>query len=151
MRLFISLSAVLGIASLFAIAGAADPKPDSDRGINWVHLSSKKGDLPVPPGSLEQTMCLIADLDKDGRNDFVVGCRKKAPALIWYHNTKDGWKVYTIESESIPIEAGGVILDVNGDGFPDIIAGEDWTGKRVFWWENPGKDYDPKKPWKRHV
>jgi hypothetical protein len=44
----------------------------------WQHLSSQTGDLPVPWTSTEQTSAMIADIDKDGVNDFVLSCRKAA-------------------------------------------------------------------------
>src|SRR5262245_24915239 len=48
---------------------------------SWQHLSSKTGDLPVPGPSTQQTGALVADLDKNGIADFVLGFRQKAPAL----------------------------------------------------------------------
>src|SRR5947208_2597184 len=81
----------------------APAMPHPIRPLHWKHLSSKTGDLPVPPGSDQQTSCLILDADKDGRNDFVITCRNKAPAIAWYRPMKSGWTVYLIETESIPI------------------------------------------------
>lgn len=119
--------------------------------IQWVHLSSKTGDLPVPPGSDQQTLCLVLDADKDGRNEFVIGCRGKAPALVWFRPEGKGWKLYIIENEAIPIEAGGAFCDIDGDGDLDIVAGEDYQGNGLYWWENPYPNYDPNVPWRRHV
>ena len=50
----------------------------------WKHLSSTTGDLPVPGTSTQQTACVIADLDKSGKNGFVLGFRVEGPALVWY-------------------------------------------------------------------
>jgi hypothetical protein len=119
--------------------------------IRWQHLSSKTGDLPAPPGSQQQTLCLLLDADKDGRNEFVIGCRGKAPALAWYRPAAKGWMVYVIEGESIPIEAGGAFCDIDGDGDPDIIAGNDYQGSSVYWWENPYPHFSPNTPWKRYL
>ncbi len=66
-------------------------------GLRWLHLSSRNGDLPVPTNSRQQTAALIADLDKDGRNDFVLAFREKGPALVWYRRTATGWDRYVIE------------------------------------------------------
>src|SRR5262245_45409201 len=54
----------------------------------WRHLSSKTGDLPVPGTSTQQTGAVVADLDKDGVNDFVLSFRQTAPALVWYRRAK---------------------------------------------------------------
>src|SRR5271167_4835220 len=94
--------------------------------LQWKHLSSSTGDLPVPGTSTQQTGALIADLGKDGVNGFVLSFRQNAPALVWYRRAGHGWDRYVIESGFLPVEAGGVVCDVDGDGNPDIIFGGDW-------------------------
>lgn len=144
------LALLLGVRWTGVLADAAQslvsPSP-----IVWKHLSSKTGDLPVPGPSTQQTSALILDVDKDGRNDFILGFREKAPALVWYRNTKKGWVRRIIEPKYLTVEAGGATLDVDGDGDPDVIFGGDWQSKEVWWWENPYPRYDPNVPWKRHV
>ena len=120
-------------------------------GLRWLHLSSRHGDLPVPTTSRQQTAAVVADLDKDGRNDFVLAFREKGPALVWYRRTKTGWDRYVIEKEFLPIEAGGAVCDIDGDGFPDLVFGGDWQSNKVWWWRNPGKDWKPDVPWERHT
>src|SRR4051812_44342693 len=130
-------------ASLAPAARAADPQ--------WRHLSSKTGDLPVPGESTQQTGAVVADLDKDGVNDFVLSFRQKAPALVWYRRTKSGWDRYVIEKEYLTVEAGGAVYDIDGDGWPDLVFGADWQGSDVWWWKNPGGEYDPNVSWKRYM
>jgi len=118
--------------------------------IQWVHLSSKNGDLPAP-GPLEQTACVVFDVDKDGVNDFIVACRKLAPAMTWFRRTAKGWTKYVIDDTLLPIEAGGTFCDIDGDGDTDVVMGEDWQGNHVWWWENPCPNFDPAKPWVRRA
>ncbi len=49
----------------------------------WQNLSSKRGEVPTPPGgSTQQTGAVVADFDGDGLNDFILSFRQKAPALV---------------------------------------------------------------------
>ncbi len=113
--------------------------------------TSATGDLPVPGESHQQTACVVFDADRDGVNDFVIGFRQKAPALVWYRHTARGWDRYVIESAYLTIEAGGAVADIDGDGDLDLVLGGDWQSKDVWWWENPYPHFDPKQSWKRRV
>ena len=125
--------------------------PVSAADLQWKHLSSSTGDLPLPGTSTEQTGALIADLDKDGTNDFVISFRKVAPALVWYRRTGTGWERYVLDPSFLTVEAGGAVYDIDGDGDPDIVFGGDWQSSEVWWWENPYPHFDPNVPWKRHL
>jgi len=133
--------------------GSSHFGPVHAAGLNWLHLSSRHGDLPVPGTSTQQTGCIVADLDKDGINDFVLSFRQVAPALVWYrrNNAKNKWDRYVIDNEFLTVEAGGAVLDIDGDGYPDLVFGADWQGGDVWWWRNPGPPYDPNKSWERHL
>jgi hypothetical protein len=121
-------------------------------GLQWLHLSSRHGDLPAPSTSHQQTAAVVADLAKDGRNGFVLGFRSTGPALVWYRPAKQGgWDRYVIEKEYLTIEAGGAVYDVDDDGYPDLVFGGDWQSNKVWWWRNPGKDWKPDVPWERHT
>ncbi|MCC6363506.1 MAG: VCBS repeat-containing protein [Bryobacterales bacterium] len=120
--------------------------------IRWVHLSSSKGDLPAPGTSTEQTGLLAVRIDKDSpATDFVVSCRQAAPALIWYRHIKAGWSRYVVEKEFLRIEAGGAAFDIDHDGDLDVVFGDDASGNRLYWWENPYPHFDPGISWKRHT
>ncbi|MGB8479156.1 MAG: FG-GAP-like repeat-containing protein [Acidobacteriaceae bacterium] len=121
--------------------------------IRWQRVSSANGALPVPSTSRQQTGSAIGRLDKNSpATDFIMSFRVVGPALVWYRRMPDGtWDRYVIEKEFIPLEAGGTTFDVDGDGNPDIVFGNDYEGDKMWWWENPYPNFDPNVPWKRHI
>ena len=127
------------------------PPVMSSAELRWQHLSSKTGDLPVPGESTQQTGAIVADLDKDGVNDFVLSFRQKGPALVWYRHVTNGWSRYVLDNDFLTVEAGGAVYDIDGDGDLDIVFGGDWQSNELWWWENPYPNFDPNVSWKRHV
>ena len=118
--------------------------------ISWKHLSTKNGDLPPTNGGHQQTSCLVADLDKNGFQDFVITDRSVVPSVLWYRFNKGKWETYIIDNSPVRIEAGSASLDVDKDGDLDIIFGGEGQSNEVWWWENPYPEYDPVKSWKRY-
>jgi FG-GAP-like repeat len=107
----------------------------------WVHLTTADGSLPVPGTSDQQTASLVLDIDMDGLNDFVIGCRHAPPSMIWYRRNAGGWDRLVIDPTIQAVEAGGTSWDIDGDGDPDIVMAGDASSNKVWWWENPYPDY----------
>lgn len=116
----------------------------------WRRISSKHGDLPVPFPGTQQTASLVADLDGDGRADFLMSDRTSSPSLVWYRASAGGFSRYVIEHVRLSIEAGGAALDVDGDGDLDIVFGGDSSSNGIWWWENPAPKFQPETGWQRH-
>lgn len=138
----------LGLVFWVSLVSAASA---SAAEIQWQHLTSAKGDLPVPGASTQQTGSLIADLDGDAVQDFVICFRQKPPALAWYRRTEKGWDRYVIEKDFLTVEAGGAAGDIDGDGDLDVVFGADSQNKELWWWENPAPNFDPEVSWKRRL
>ena len=132
---------------LFSLAVCAFAAPS----IRWVNLSSRRGELPVPGPSTQQTGSLAVKVDPRGATDFVLSFRKVAPALVWYRHQARGWTRYVIEKDLLEVEAGGAAYDIDGDGDLDIVFGGDYQSNQLWWWENPYPEFDPAVSWKRHL
>jgi len=79
------------------------------------------------------------DLNGDGRDEIVAGYRGKGSSLYTYFaEDADGrqWRRIPID-EGDMAASGCVIVDVNGDGRPDIVAIGASSGN-VKWYENTG-------------
>ena len=134
-----------------SLAGVGFAAQVSASEIQWQHLSSRNGDLPVPGPSTQQTGALIADLDNNGTNDFVLSFRKLAPALVCYRRTATHWERIVIDPDFLTVEAGGAAADIDGDGDLDLVFGGDWQSDEVWWWENPFPTFAANAPWKRRI
>ena len=80
---------------------------------------------PDPPGA-HHDILLLQDLTGNGLPDVVVGCKQGDVNLFWYENP--GWQRHNMAAAP-ELEAGGVFFDVNGNGRPDLIAGQQLGGK----------------------
>ncbi len=116
----------------------------------WKHLSTVNGDLPTPNAGTQQTSSVVCDIDKDGINDFAITERTKAPSVVWYRRSSNGWTKYVVDDQALHIEAGADSCDIDADGDLDIVFGGDSRDKRLWWWENPYPKFNPRIPWKRH-
>ncbi|QDT65603.1 FG-GAP repeat domain-containing protein [Calycomorphotria hydatis] len=90
--------------------------------------------------------CDIADVDQDGKLDVVAGRN-------WYRN--GDWlprPLRLIEDKSQYVHSNGdFAYDVNKDGFPDVIAGDYFSGE-LAWYENPkANGLKLGHLWQRHV
>jgi hypothetical protein len=144
----LALGTALALCSLLAAS--------EDAALPWNHpalkrISTESGDLPVPNRGNQQTASLVADLDNDGLNDFVIAERTVAPAVVWYRRAARGWERRVIEPGSLQIEAGASAHDITGNGYLDVVFGGDASSSELWWWENLGPARDTGQGWTRRA
>ncbi len=115
----------------------------------WKRKSSTTGEIPVPNRGKQQTCCVVADLDGDGIQDFVVGKRTQTPSIVWYKYDGKKWNKRVIDDTHLRPEAGGDCFDVDGDGDQDVVFGQDASGADMWSWENPCPNFS--RPWQRRL
>ncbi len=97
----------------------------------------------APAGTLND-VCVVGDIDGDGLEDFVIGGKKGTDNIVWYR--APDWRRFIIGEA--PLEAGGILIDLTGDGSLDLVAGEHGNGRRLYWFEREG---DPTGRWTRRL
>lgn len=79
-------------------------------------------DTDLPGRSYGQTA--LADLDGDGRLEFIVG--RRGGEIYWYKcHSPERWTRHLLGEDS-PSDVGGCTVDVDGDGYVDFVTGGVW-------------------------
>jgi len=97
--------------------------------------------------STMNTLCCAADINADGRPDFVT-CGRNGK-MAWFENpgSRGKWKLHLIADVQHQ-ECGGRAIDLTGNGFPDILNGSEASNDELSWWENTG---DFHEGWTRRI
>ena len=116
----------------------------------WRQLSNHSEEF-APAGVGQQSAALVFDIDRDGRDDFVIAGWSRETSMVWFRSTADGPQRYLIDNRQSHIEAGGDAFDIDADGDLDIVQGGSWNTNQLWWWENPHPDHARNRPWLRHT
>jgi len=90
----------------------------------------------IPPGAMN-TFLAVGDINADGRPDIVLSGRHGR--MAWFENPGAGgeWRRHLM-ADVRNMECGGQIVDLDGDGYADVVLGAEAGADEIWWWHNPG-------------
>lgn len=106
---------------------------------HWTHFVIAK---PLPGEDYGTSGPVLADFDGDGDLDIAIS-RRSVETAYWYERvTDEKWIQHTMgSSKSLPDALGATALDVNRDGWIDVVMNQ-------IWFKNPGNLRDkPDTSW----
>jgi hypothetical protein len=110
-------------------------------------------EIPFEKHTLDLGPCetvTVADINGDGRLDIVSGDNWFEQMPRPSHGTTLQWTRHKFRTlgftDGYFEDLSDLVIDVNGDGLPDVISASYWASP-LSWWENPGKT---KMTWVEH-
>lgn len=138
---------------LLVISGGNETLQKGREGADRLYMNDGKGNFKLKelafPIQYESKSCVaVADIDKDGDNDFFIGNLAQAtgygtPMNSYLYLNKGNAEFDVATAETIFLQKIGMVTDaefadVNNDTWPDLIVTGEWMGVKIFL-NNKGK------------
>ena len=134
-----------GTQDLYVVSGGNEYVGNNNLLLDRLYLNDGKGTFTkaaaaLPPIYENKSCVTVADVDKDGDTDVFVGNLANAKAYgvpqTSYLLINGGKGQFTIATENtftdLGIVTSAAFTDVNGDGWPDLIAAGEWMPLTIF-------------------
>ncbi len=103
-----------------------------------IFLKEVIGELDNSAACGMNTLFTVGDVNQDGYTDILVSGRDGR--MAWFENPgrPGAWTRHWVDEAVEKLECGGLLVDLTGDRYPDLINGGDYRSDGLFWWENLG-------------
>lgn len=132
---------------LLVISGGNETLEKGRQGADRLYINDGKGHFTLKelafPIEYESKSCVaVADIDKDGDNDFFIGNLAHAtgygtPMTSYLYLNKGNAEFDVATAQTIFLQKLGMVTDaefadINNDSWPDLIITGEWMGVKIF-------------------
>ncbi|MFH5882762.1 FG-GAP repeat domain-containing protein [Halalkalibaculum sp. DA3122] len=117
------LNLTVAFLLVLMVGSAVDTMAQSSNSEQKVKFRTHIIDDSLIGGAFSNTA--LADMDGDENLEFIMSSRDTDKIYVYKYHEPGYWTKFIV-GENPPTDAGGTVLDVDGDGLPDYVVGGAW-------------------------